>query len=287
MSVEDLIGRVAIKTIPAGVPILPTMLAPRGSLPGLVVAIPDGYRAYTVKIDEASGVAYRVNPNDFVDVIVVMQVKRGRESETISKIILQNVAVGAVGQSVDQDADGKVAKSVTLLVPAEEVPKLHLAQSRGQLSLAMRGMEDKLMARSGLTNTDELIEREPVQKELAPGPVEEYEDSARRQEQNERWTVMVVNGPTDRRDLGRSSRLTTYESVNSMKVMQGAGGGGAASPDSAEALMSPRQRRAAELERQRRGYRSGPTSGNRNDQSDADMTENETEPVDDDWEDAG
>jgi pilus assembly protein CpaB len=141
---EQLIGRVAQKAIPQGVPILPTMIAPEGTSPGLLTRVKEGYRAVAVKIDESSGVGYLVRPNDWVDVLAVMDIKRGKGSETISRVILQCVQVGAVGQVLGQQKEdgGKQARSVTLIVKEEDVPKLHLAQSRGKITLAMRGNDD-------------------------------------------------------------------------------------------------------------------------------------------------
>lgn len=159
---EDLIGRVAQKSIPQGAPVLPTMIAPKGTLPGLIVRVKEGYRAVSVKIDESSGVGYLVRPNDWVDVLVVMdQQKRGRR-ETISRVILQNVQVGAVGQALGNAAEetttgSRHAKSVTLLVKKEDAPKLHLAQTRGRITLAMRGVEDTQVGESAEASESEML----------------------------------------------------------------------------------------------------------------------------------
>ena len=75
--VETAIGRVTSKPIPKNAPVLLSMLAPVGTRPGMVGRIPPGYRAVSVKIDEVSGVAYQVQPGDWVDVIVVMDVDTG------------------------------------------------------------------------------------------------------------------------------------------------------------------------------------------------------------------
>ena len=145
---DDLIGRVAVKSIPQGAPILPSMIAPPGTEPGLIVRVKEGYRAVAVKIDESTGVGYLVKPGDWVDVLVVMDVKRGQRSrpETVSRVIVQRVQVGAVGQDlsdISEEGNNTHAKSVTLLVKEEDVPKLHLAQTRGKITLAMRGQEDE------------------------------------------------------------------------------------------------------------------------------------------------
>ncbi len=130
-SAEEIVNRVALKSIPQGVPITMSMIAPEGTLPGLIVRVKEGFRAVGVKITESSGVGYLIHPGDWVDVIVVMDVKRRSRSETISRVILQRVQVGAVGQLLNEkhteDQGNRVAQTVTLIVKEEDVPKLHLA----------------------------------------------------------------------------------------------------------------------------------------------------------------
>lgn len=148
--VDTAIGRVAAKHIPKNAPVLLSLLAPEGTRPGMVGRIPQGYRAVSVKIDEVSGVAYQMQPGDWVDVIVVMDIDAGTrgKKETVAEVILQHIQVAAIGYGTNPDADTtqskmKPAKSATLLVPEEEVPKLHLAGTRGKITLAMRGEDDK------------------------------------------------------------------------------------------------------------------------------------------------
>ena len=149
--VEDVIGRVTAKAIPARAPVLASMLAPEGTPAGLVGRIPPGFRAVSVKIDEVNSAGYQLSVGDWVDVYVVMDIAAGRRGgkETIAEVILQRVQVAAVGRGGQPDGKantpgGRPAKSATLLVPEEEVPKLHLAQTRGKLTLAMRGEDDKI-----------------------------------------------------------------------------------------------------------------------------------------------
>ncbi len=152
-AVDKAAGRVTAKAIPRSSPVLLSMLAPEGTQPGIVGQIPPGYRAVSVKIDEVTGVAYQLRPGAWVDVTVVMDVatgargSRSRQKETVAQVILQRVEVVAVGYGGSTEAESgakkvKPAKSATLLVKEEEVPKLHLAQTKGKITLSMRGQED-------------------------------------------------------------------------------------------------------------------------------------------------
>lgn len=151
-TIEDLKDRVTARAIPMHVPLLKTMLAPKGTPQGMVGRIPPGYRAVSVRIDEVTGVAYQLNPGDWVDVLVVMDVDSSsgnRRKETVSEVVLQRVQVAAVGRGSQSEQNaatskGKPAKSATLFVHQKDVPKFHLASSRGRITLSMRGKDDSI-----------------------------------------------------------------------------------------------------------------------------------------------
>lgn len=151
---EDVIGRVSAKSIPKGTSILKSMLAEPGTPQGVPGRIAPGYRAVGVEIDEVTGVAFNVRPGDWVDVIVVMDIEQSnsKHKETIAEVVLQRVEVAAIGLGAGgtnkgaASTKGKVARSATLLVPEADVPKLHLAATRGKVTLAMRGDEDETIS---------------------------------------------------------------------------------------------------------------------------------------------
>lgn len=171
--VKEVLNRVPAKSIPAKAPVLKSMLAPEGTRPGMVGRIPSGFRAFTVKIDETTGVAYQLKVGDWVDVIVVMDVSagEGRKKNTISEVILQHVQVAgiglaATGTEAEKQSGTKVkpAKSATLFVPEQDVPKLHLAATRGKISLSLRGEDDERTDSVQAAHSDELL------KSLERGP---------------------------------------------------------------------------------------------------------------------
>lgn len=187
---KSLVGRVTKLTVPGGVPIGQTMLAPPGSEPGLRSLIPEGYRAMSVKVNEASAVAGFLQPGTHVDVFAGEGGRRGVSSK--SRLILSDVEVGAVGQSLNEvGSDGKtvkVSKSVTLFIKPEQVPVLHAASSREQIQLAMRGdgdqgssesMWQKFFNRSEEDEDAETVkprkvEKAPVQVAVATKPIKRH-----------------------------------------------------------------------------------------------------------------
>ncbi len=144
-TVEEVIGRVTSNAIRENSPVLRPMLAPEGTTAGMVGRIPEGFRAVSVQIDEVTAVAYQIQPGDWVDLIVVMDVATplgGRK--TIAEVILQRIQVAAIGDTTTPmtgQGSSKVrpARSITLFVLEEDVPKLHLASTQGKITLAMRG----------------------------------------------------------------------------------------------------------------------------------------------------
>lgn len=142
---KQLEGRVTKMPIPAGIPITRAMLAPPGAEPGLGAKIPAGFRAVSVAVNEETAVAGFLTPGCRVDVYSVI----ANSQEADSRLILSNVEVGAVGQSLSQvGPDGKtvnIAKSVTLFLRPEQVQVLNAStggRGKGKVRLAMRGHGD-------------------------------------------------------------------------------------------------------------------------------------------------
>lgn len=141
---NQLVGRVAKSSIYAGEFIHSSALMPEGTKPGLPV--PVGYRAVAVKIDESSGVDYHLEPGSRVDVMGFFTIKRGRETDSITIPVVENVEVAAVGPRIsaeeEQSVDGKTTKrsvrAVTLFVKPEQVPLVMQAENRGRIKLSMR-----------------------------------------------------------------------------------------------------------------------------------------------------
>lgn len=186
-----IIGRVPHTGCPAGLPVLDNMLLPPGTKAGIYV--PHGMRAVAVKVDEGSGVDFHLRPGDHVDVIGYFQVRANNRDETIARTIIENVEIGAVGPQIASDrpakADGKdkdnkaattdshydkPPRAVTLFVQPDAVPKLHLAEQRGKLKLAMRNDEDSgVNAKNEASNESELLGQDkpkPAPDENRPMP---------------------------------------------------------------------------------------------------------------------
>lgn len=164
--IGEVVGRVTSWPIPKGAAIGAMQLAPIGTPPGMAVRITDGYRAVAVKIDESVGVAGWIKPGSRVDVVALLSSPDRCTQGSISKTILQNVEVLAVGQEIGTAGDtaAAVTSTVTLLLPPADVPKLHLAETKGRLRLAMRNPHDTGLNAAKVTTDNDLLSLASTEK---------------------------------------------------------------------------------------------------------------------------
>jgi len=146
ISTADLaVGRGLTRPVQENEPFLESKLAPKGAGGGLSVAIEEGMRALSVKVDEVVGVAGFVLPGTRVDVLLTLD-KATKSSEPITQALLQNIMTLAAGQQIQQDKDGKpkTVPVITLLVTPEQAETLTLAANQGRIQLALRNTLDTL-----------------------------------------------------------------------------------------------------------------------------------------------
>jgi pilus assembly protein CpaB len=129
--------RVALRPILTNEPILASKVTGDGQSASIAALLPDGMRAAAVRVNDVSGVAGFVQPNDAVDVLITRQMP-GSEQQ-VTDVLLQNVRIIAMDQNA-KSADGSpaIAKTATLEVTPVDSQKLALAQQVGTLSLVLR-----------------------------------------------------------------------------------------------------------------------------------------------------
>lgn len=130
--------RVALRPMQINEPILASKLSGEGQGASIAALLPDGKRAASVRINDVSGVAGFIQPNDTVDVLVTRTPLDQRGAQ-ITDVLLQNVRVMAIDQNA-KNADGTpvIARTATLEVDPLDAQKLALAQQVGTLSLVLR-----------------------------------------------------------------------------------------------------------------------------------------------------
>lgn len=136
---SELVGSVARGSFLEGEPINEGKIAIAGK--GFMSSIlPKGYRAVATRISAATSAGGFILPKDRVDVILTEENDKGVSSETI----LSNIRVLAIDQSVEE-RDGEkvvVGETATLELLPSQSEILVASQQQGQLSLALRSLED-------------------------------------------------------------------------------------------------------------------------------------------------
>lgn len=179
--ITDVVDHTLRTNVVKGEPILKERLADEKEGRGLAALLAEGMRAMAVSVDSAVGVAGFVQPGDYVDVLTTMAFdEETREAlktnpARISKIILQNVLVLAVGEHLRTEGGSKPVpvKVVTLGVTPEESERLALASQHGRLTLTMRArIDQKIAATAGITPVQLLMPDEGAEEHQVTEPVE-------------------------------------------------------------------------------------------------------------------
>lgn len=169
-SVRDVVGKLTLDPLEEGTPLLNSHFLKLGLV---AQALRPGERAVAVKVNEVVGVGGFVSPGDHVDVLLYLRADRETDNVSSAQVVLRNVRVLAYGDNAaeeeetgaalpqlaqeaapDKAADrnaatakpvdtkkSKASKSAILAVPEQDASRLMLADSSGQLRLALRGAE--------------------------------------------------------------------------------------------------------------------------------------------------
>jgi pilus assembly protein CpaB len=177
-SVEILQGRTARATIVTNEPVLESKLGPAGKTGIMPLLVPEGQRAVTINLDQATRESGFLLPNSRVDVLVSMEKPVTRER--IAKLVLQDVSVLAAGQVVEtRDNRPVTVTTVTLALTPDQTERLTLAQTEGRIVLATRNLRDTQVVQTrGVTPTQLLSDG--GQTAPRPEPVAQTKTSAAR-----------------------------------------------------------------------------------------------------------
>ena len=143
--VEDVLQRGLISDLDENEPLTESKLAPLEAGAGLPPSITPGMRAVSVKVNEVVGVAGFVVPGTRVDVMVTLT-SRQQNTDSQTRVVVSNAQVLTAGTRYDQQKakDGEPIPStvVTLMVSPQDAEKITLAQTEGQVMLALRNPLD-------------------------------------------------------------------------------------------------------------------------------------------------
>ncbi len=141
-------GRRPRTLIVAGDAILEAKLLGKGEVNDPIGEIPPGMRLKTISVDAEKSAAGLLSPGDRVDIQFFSIPRNNRNmGPPRMRVILQNIRVYAVDQTVQRNIDGSegraVAKTISLLLTPEQANKVSLAEQLGELSLIPRSPDDE------------------------------------------------------------------------------------------------------------------------------------------------
>ncbi len=152
-AVDDLqaaVGKIVKTSFSANQPIVAAELLDADKTGGVLpLMIPEGMRAMSIAVNEVSDMAGFILPHSRVDVLVSIPIGGGSAmnsaaSSEVTKIVLQDIEVLAVEQTLESGPDQPhAAKVVTLLVTPLQAERLAAASRLGTLLLAMRNFADQ------------------------------------------------------------------------------------------------------------------------------------------------
>jgi len=143
--------------------ILAVKVTQPGEDAGVASRLSPGMRAFTIRVDVASGVSGFLRPGDSVDVYWTGRLGK----RDVTRLILEDVRLIAIDQIADEDRNNPiVATTVTAEVSPAVVASLAQAQSTGRLLLSLRGSEDTTTLGQIEVDQDQLlgVEKDVVQE---------------------------------------------------------------------------------------------------------------------------
>ena len=170
---SKLSGRVVRRPLARGEAVLEPTLLPVGSLAGLPSVIEPAKRAISVKVDPVVSVAGFVTPGTRVDVLSTIRRIDTSEKLPYTKVILQDLAVLAIDQKLEQVKNGEpeLVSVVTLEVTPRQSEELTYAAHEGRLQLALRGPGDHEDVKSEPVSASTLLGGVVLAKSKARLPV--------------------------------------------------------------------------------------------------------------------
>lgn len=131
---------VALTPIAARETLLPSKLSGPGARASVAAEIGEGFRAYTIKVSDVTGVGGHALPGDRVDVVLMRDLTPvGPTRNFVSDVVIQNIRVLGVDLNADLAANKPATPSTaTLEVSVPDAQKLAVAADLGKLSLALR-----------------------------------------------------------------------------------------------------------------------------------------------------
>jgi pilus assembly protein CpaB len=147
------VGRVATTDIQPSQILLGDMLSADKVAAGVSALLPEGQRAFSIRVSEDQIIGGLLRVNDRVDVFVTLpgsvfpqstSIDRREADQSRATLLLQDVAVLAVGEKLSTKGPDAIngVRTVSLAIAPDAVARLALADRLGKVTLAIRNPSD-------------------------------------------------------------------------------------------------------------------------------------------------
>lgn len=131
--------RVALRAMEPMEPLLAVKVSQPGQPAGIAAMLTPGNRAFTIRVDQNSGISGTLRPSDTID---IYWTGRSNDGE-VTHLLANAVRIIALDENADQDRTfNGVPRSLTIEAEPEMIATLAQGQSTGRLSLSLVGLDD-------------------------------------------------------------------------------------------------------------------------------------------------
>lgn len=163
---SQVIGKVAINNVFTDEPLNTRRVVDPAGGNIFSLGFPENKRAFTVRVNDVSGVGGFLLPDNHVDVLGSRKLS-GISEEVRTETVVQDIKVLAVDQESASDKNKPiVVRSVTLEMTPQQAESVFKAQEQGSIQLALRNPTDRTVLDK--TETLALVTAPPPVKAAAP-----------------------------------------------------------------------------------------------------------------------
>ncbi|MGM0599581.1 MAG: Flp pilus assembly protein CpaB [Candidatus Rifleibacteriota bacterium] len=214
-NVASLTGRYTAVTLLPGDIMTPMRLFDESSVPNLARAIPPGRRAVSIAVSKVTSVGGFIQQGDFVDVIASF---RPRNADPITKIVMQDILILAVGGRYEFDSStassspsisASKVELVTLAVTPSQLERLMYLDNSATFRFVLKNPKDK-----GRRIVTKGATERIVMQDIGHIPANEMTEKTA-QDSEETDTTQIVSQPMDDGKVeimyGASSKREIYK----------------------------------------------------------------------------
>mgnify|MGYP001566911383 CR=1 FL=1 len=150
-------NRVVLRAFFSGEPVLQQKVSGFGDKATLSRKISDDMRAYSIRVNDVSGVAGFLLPGDRVDIMITRSMTGRVNDNLVTDVILQSIEILGIDQQTNESLEKPVlARTITVEVTTDQAQKLALAQQVGTLSMTLRSNANNEQEKTGRISTGDL-----------------------------------------------------------------------------------------------------------------------------------